>query len=339
MAGTGLGLAAVVVGRLLLLRTVALDPVVETSVGFVLAAVLVGAAVWLDRSPLDDDHVWRIAQWSGVGIGLLVLAGVVTLTASRFEPSLSGHSGNLLLTNVAAGGIAGVTFGTIRELGRENDRVRRLNERNRVLGRVLRHNVRNEVTKVIGYAEILAAEHPEPPRELRRIRAAAHAVAETSRKARRIERELQLEESVAAVDVVPIVEREVERAREDGHDVVLSRPIPAAAPVRAGGQLASVVENLVENAAAHGGDDPTIEVGLRVDDAAGVTAITVADDGPGIPDDEVAALADGVESPLEHGSGLGLWLVKWLIERYDGEMRFNETEPDGSIVIVELETA
>jgi signal transduction histidine kinase len=64
--------------------------------------------------------------------------------------------------------------------------------------------------------------------------------------------------------------------------------------------------------------------------------ITVADDGPGIPDIELDVLAENQETPLKHGSGLGLWLIDWLVDHLDGELTFESREPRGTIVTVRL---
>jgi signal transduction histidine kinase len=40
--------------------------------------------------------------------------------------------------------------------------------------------------------------------------------------------------------------------------------------------------------------------------------------------------------PLYHGSGLGLWLVSWIIRRSNGGLRFEDNEPRGSEVVITL---
>jgi sensor histidine kinase regulating citrate/malate metabolism len=60
--------------------------------------------------------------------------------------------------------------------------------------------------------------------------------------------------------------------------------------------------------------------------------ITISDDGPGIPDYEVAPLQQEQEDSLMHGSCVGLWLIKWGIERLGGQVEFAENESRGSTV-------
>ena len=340
LGGTGLALGVVLVSRLFVLDDVGLRAVADTSVGFLLAGALVAAASWLDRSTLDGERVWRIAQWGGVGIGALLLAGVLIVLAHQVYGVLTTGVANVAITNVAAGGMGGVLFGTIRELRKENERVRGLNERNRVLGRVLRHNIQNEMTVVMGYAEVLADRfdaHGEE--EVERMVAAAENVVDLGRKARRAERALEKDLELEIVDAAEVVQQAVERARERGVDVTLPPGTEVTAPVAASEHLDAVVENVIENAAEHAGEDPHIEVSVERDPDAGTTDIRFADDGPGIPESEVAVLADGGERPLSHGSGLGLWLVKWQVDRYGGELSFSQNEPRGSVVTIELESA
>jgi signal transduction histidine kinase len=93
--------------------------------------------------------------------------------------------------------------------------------------------------------------------------------------------------------------------------------------------LRSVLRQLIENAIEHAEEESTVRVtATRIDTA---FEITVADDGPGIPDHEQQVIQQGEESALEHGSGLGLWLVKWGTARLGDDVSF-ETGAEGSVI-------
>jgi signal transduction histidine kinase len=64
--------------------------------------------------------------------------------------------------------------------------------------------------------------------------------------------------------------------------------------------------------------------------------LTVADDGPGIPDHEVTAVESGRETALEHGSGLGLWVVEWGAAALGAEVDYADREPRGTTVTVRI---
>jgi signal transduction histidine kinase len=105
--------------------------------------------------------------------------------------------------------------------------------------------------------------------------------------------------------------------------------------------LSVAVENLLENAVEHNdADRPRVDV--AVDPATGddrYTRLSVADDGPVIPEPELAVLRKGVETPLEHGSGIGLWLVHWAVTAAGGDVTFERTEPRGNVVTLVLPAA
>lgn len=94
----------------------------------------------------------------------------------------------------------------------------------------------------------------------------------------------------------------------------------------------------IENAAKHTDvGAPHIELALSVAESDEYAAtITVADDGPGIPDPELTPLLQDREGSLEHASGVGLWAIKWSVERLGGEVEFGDNEPRGSIVRLHL---
>jgi signal transduction histidine kinase len=101
--------------------------------------------------------------------------------------------------------------------------------------------------------------------------------------------------------------------------------------------LLMAVEDLVENAIVHAHHaEPVVRVTVEPTDDA--VAFAVADDGPGIPDQELAVLDTGGETELQHGSGAGLWVVTWIVERSGGELSF-ETSSEGTTVTIRLPRA
>lgn len=84
--------------------------------------------------------------------------------------------------------------------------------------------------------------------------------------------------------------------------------------------------------------EPSIEV--TVEDRDDTVAVRIADDGPRIPEMERKIFTENTEvDSVYHGSGLGLWLVKIIVENSGGSLAFDENEPRGSIVTITLPMA
>lgn len=101
----------------------------------------------------------------------------------------------------------------------------------------------------------------------------------------------------------------------------------------------AALEEVVRNAIVHNDRaEPTVEVTVDVDGPPGTgeVAVSVADDGPGVPGAEQEVLTEGDETPLTHASGVGLWLVNWAVSKSGGRLSFEENDPRGSIVTVHL---
>ncbi len=239
-------------------------------------------------------------------------------------------------------------------LGRETGRIVYLNdvtdvvERERrigVLNRVLRHNIRNELNLISGYMNVLEEKVDPADREyVEEARESAQRVVELGDKARNLEETIQRRGSGMVVSVPTVVAEVVEVARAEYPDATVEFEAAyeshqdARAVVVDEDLFQTAVANLVENAVVHhDGDAPQVTV--RVEPAGEEIRVSVADDGPGIPDDEMAVLSSSAETPLEHGSGLGLWLVKWTVSLSSGELAFDENDPRGSVVSVSLPAA
>lgn len=116
----------------------------------------------------------------------------------------------------------------------------------------------------------------------------------------------------------------------------------APATITADERLDVALGELIENAVVHN-DQPEPTVTVTVDpetqsDGEWVD-IVVADDGPGIPTHEQVMIESGRETPLEHGSGLALWIVYWTASLFGGEIMIEDRSPRGARVTLRLPQA
>ena len=64
--------------------------------------------------------------------------------------------------------------------------------------------------------------------------------------------------------------------------------------------------------------------------------LSVADDGPGIPESELAVLESGSEDQQAHATSLGLWSASWALQTMGGDLSFGTSDLGGAVVRVEL---
>ena len=99
--------------------------------------------------------------------------------------------------------------------------------------------------------------------------------------------------------------------------------------------LSSVVTNLVENAVKYSG--PCAEVNVELELVDGHPFLRVSDRGPGIPDAEKMLIFDkfyrvGEENTRKaKGTGLGLFIVKEVLQKHDADISVKDNVPQGTI--------
>jgi signal transduction histidine kinase len=210
-----------------------------------------------------------------------------------------------------------------------------------VTNRILRHNLRNELTIILGETDQLDGGTLASAGSVERINAAARRLQDVSEKARHIQTSMRFdEELLVSYDLVPVVETVIARYREAFPEADLTLDAPDRAVVLAGDRrgLETVVRNVIENALEHNDSDhPQVTVTIRRIDED--VRLSVADNGPGIPSAEREILRDGHETQLEHGSSIGLWLVYWLVSAIGGDISFEDRKPRGTVVTLEFRGA
>ena len=205
-----------------------------------------------------------------------------------------------------------------------------------VINRVLRHNLRNEMTVISGYAELLESElDGDQAAKAHVIGSTANRLLDLSESAQVIEENRELSADLEATDIVPVVERVVTQLETKYPEASVSVDLPATAIAKTLPRIEIALWELVDNAAKHGGERPSIDVGVTVEPT--VVRVRIEDDGPGIPEIERSVLVSGEETQLAHGRGLGLWLVRWITTNLDGDVDATETET-GTVVEISLPT-
>jgi two-component system nitrogen regulation sensor histidine kinase NtrY len=103
-------------------------------------------------------------------------------------------------------------------------------------------------------------------------------------------------------------------------------------------QIRRVFVNLIDNsvAALSKESQPIITVTTRYDSDLKIVRLTVTDNGEGIPVSERSRIFEPYYSTKEGGTGLGLPIVKRIIEDHNGFIRATANEPKGTKMLMEL---
>ena len=146
------------------------------------------------------------------------------------------------------------------------------------------------------------------------------------------------------VDLAEVIQaaRELIEPLLDQRGQVLEVNLPSGLPILTGDEqrLIQVVVNLVANASKFGPPDSTIRIGARSSPIGGVE-FWVDDEGPGPAEPDDDALFEqfrrsGGEDPEESGLGLGLYIVRSIVERHGGEVSLGRGPESGTRARVEL---
>ncbi|WP_242695671.1 sensor histidine kinase [Halomontanus rarus] len=98
------------------------------------------------------------------------------------------------------------------------------------------------------------------------------------------------------------------------------------------------IDHAIRNAVEHNDHEtPAVTVAIGEDAEKEMGTVRIIDNGPPIPDMEIDALDDRTEtSSTYHGSGVGLWVMKWCVDSLGGDLTFEENSPRGNVVCLSL---
>ena len=249
-----------------------------------------------------------------------------------------------------------LTFAVLRDLSTEVAREQQLRRAERMasvgtLVAGVAHELNNPLTAIAGFAELMLMEpHSDDEREMleltrREAQRAARIVADLRVIARETQQSAPSRRS--AVDLNDVVQHvlKLQRYSLQTSNIDLAVDLAPDLPAVLGNssELEQVLLNLIVNArqalgAPHSGRRG---IGVRTRAGHGRAVLSIADNGPGIPQSELDRIFDPfytTKSPGE-GMGLGLSLVHRIVTEHDGEIEVESTPGAGATFTVSLPLA
>ncbi len=307
-----------------------LPPSFDTAPGLLVSALALCAgflaAVWIASGPV----VRRIRGLAD---------DVRRSAAARYETPVA-VAGNDEVTALAR---------AFNEAGREvRAHLSEVEEREETLRRFVAnttHDVMLPLTVLQGHLDQLRKAAGEGTQEARRLGAAAEEAHYIGSLLQNLSAAAKLETSGALerhpVDLAALVERVVERHRPvaAAAGVALEHAVPEA-PLWSEGDVTLIeqaVGNVVHNAIRHNRPGGHVAVVLDEDGASGFR-LQVADDGPGVPEEQRGRLGErrfrteGARQRHPEGLGLGLSIARDVAERHGFTLVFAPNTPAGLVV-------
>lgn len=302
--------------------------VVHVLFGYIV--VMSGIAIY--QSTLSVAECLIAAKWCFGGVGLMsglvvwgaapeLLAGEITL----------GFLNQLIVVG-AMGAAAGVLIGVNRGQAIQNERLVSEKDEKRemllFLLRLLRHDVKNDLTAITGYADLLQ-QKTDLKRDIEpadRIKWRAKSMAQLLETAGTVIESETDRHEFGSIDIEPLLREQILALESTAPEVELESDIEAGLHARADQLVDDLFRNVLDNAVAHNSaDDLTVAISAQsVDDE---VEVVISDTGSGIPEDiRDDVFEPGVKQQSSSGDGLGLYLVKKLIESYGGSIEVTSTD-------------
>lgn len=345
ISGLGALMLAVGVGSVLLDGQLTGEEFVQVSSLIVVCLLLMAFGARVAVEIRSGTELFFVLGWMSLGVLVLAVLGgwyawVLTTVDSRFDRAL------LYLSILAAGALFGVVVGyydvRVRDLveraGREQARREFLDEQQETLSTlngILRHQILNDLGAISGRAELLGADKLDADDAVDSIVSHCDHIDDTVSRIETVVDALKGVSDTSDVSVAAAVERATTEAHESHPDLTVETAGLTDSTVRADELLHIALAELLVNAAVHA-EGGTVTVSAR--ETNDTVTLTVADEGPGVAVEADRLFDPNTRGPESDGDGLGLFIARLIVERYEGEIRLVE-EGTGATFAVEVPAA
>lgn len=206
-----------------------------------------------------------------------------------------------------------------------------------LLDRVLRHNLRNNINVIRGRAELIQNQTDNGVGEMaQQIIKTSNELISIAGKERQLVDILQDEPEMREFDLVHLLGTIESRITAKHPDATICIDCPDGITTTVCKKFDMAIEELITNAIVHNdAESPVVSITVR--STANTVSIEVADNGPFIPEmDRAVLFPERDRTPLYHGSGLGLSLVRVLTSRSNGTISINERSAGGNVIQLQV---
>lgn len=295
------------------------------------AVGLTYAGYWLSSEGFDPAEV-RDVGMAAVG-GVLLATGLTAALLFGVAPAYvtTTEVFFLLVGTGSEGALIGLLLGILRasdlSLATGGDTA----DHATTVNSVLRHNLRNRLTIMGSHLNLLRDCEEAGEDHIDTIASQQEAILDLLADTK-LTADAARNGELDAVDLREVAVEQAELIESAHESASVSVAVPEGTRVWADDLLAPMLENLLFNAVTHN-DGDTVDIEVRAEIHGDRVLVSVADDGPGIPDDE----KERVLSPeVGDGTGMGLYLVDTIATRYGGDLHIEDNDPRGTRVEVSL---
>ena len=308
---------------------------------------------WKEKS-LSSETYRAIAAMESRAVVEAAEAKVETLEAKeRLQRTFTFAIGFAALAFVSIAGLFAWRYRERRQyselLQKQNERLQELNsEKNEMIGMVS-HDLKNPISAVRGFADLIQSGFAEGEQ----VEEISGQIVNTADRMLELVKNLLdvncleqggMEFTIVSVDIAPMVESTVLQYRSaaevKGIALHYSSEVNSTIVLADEQSLMQVLDNIISNAVKYSPHHKNIYIRLK--SSSDAVRVEVADEGPGISEDDMKKLfgkftrLSARPTGGEHSTGLGLSIVKKMVEAMNGRVWCESELGKGATFIVEL---
>jgi len=343
ISGLGALLLGVGVGSVLIDGQLTGTEVVQVSSLVVLCLLLIGVGARVAVAVRKTTELYGIFGWTSVGVLALAALGawyqwVLGTVETAFESAL------LFLSVLAAGALFGAVVGyynvrvraLVERAGREQARREFADEQREALtslNGILRHQILNDLSAISGRAELLESGKVDADDAAASIVDHCDHVDATVTRIQTVVDAIKQDGNTGQVALSDVVDTATATVLEEHPEFRVDSHGVDDLTVRADELLHLALTELLDNTAVHT-DESSVTVTAR--ETADSVVLVVSDDGPGVDVDPDRLFDPNTRGRDSDGDGLGLFIAKLVVDRYDGAIHYVDGDEEGAVFEIEL---